>query len=351
MVFGWFGRGRRNKRGVTKPVAAYRPRIEPLEDREVPAALFLATGADIGGGPQVNVYGNNGQLITAFYAYNPANYTGGVRVAVGDVTGDTIPDIITAPGPGGFSDIRVFDGRFLQTANWRGGDLVRQFNAFGSAWNSGCFVAVGYINLDQFADIAVGRDAGGAPQVKVFSGFNLSVIGNFFPYPTSFAGGVRVAVGDVNRDGFADLITGAGPGGGPQVNVYSGFNGALLSAFYGVSKTFTGGIYVGSGDYNGDGFADIIVGAGAGSVGGFVQVFSGFNRAVLFSVNAFPGFAGGARVAAADFNGDGKADIIIGAGPGGGPQVSVYNGGSGTLNSAFLAYSGQWAGGVFVGGG
>src|SRR5207248_2219654 len=71
----------------------------------------FAVGADAGGGPQVNVYdAATGQVRLTFFAYD-AGFTGGVRVAVGDVNGDGVPDVITGPGPGGSPNIRVFDSR------------------------------------------------------------------------------------------------------------------------------------------------------------------------------------------------------------------------------------------------
>ena len=63
--------------------------------------------------------------------------------------------------------------------------------------------------------VAVGADAGGGPHVKVFDE-NDQQIFSFFAYDPAFAGGVRVAVGDVNGDGVSDIITGAGRGGGPS---------------------------------------------------------------------------------------------------------------------------------------
>ena len=96
-----------------------------------------------------------------------------------------------------------------------------------------------------------------------------------------------------------------------------------LASFYAYDPSFTGGVFVAGGDVNGDGIAEIIT--GTTRAGGPVRVFTigGPGRvAELTSFFAyFPAFEGPVRVAAADVNGDGLADIITGAGPGGGPHV------------------------------
>ena len=95
-------------------------------------------------------------------------------------------------------------------------------------------------------------------------------------FDPAFLGGVSVTLGDVNGDGTMDIIAGAGPGGGPQVRVLSGTDLSELASFYAFDPFFSGGVRVASGDVNGDGRADIIVGAGAGA-GPHVRVFSGLD--------------------------------------------------------------------------
>src|SRR5262249_11036558 len=74
-------------------------------------ARLFAVGPGVGAAPQVKVYNADGSLRFNFLAY-AAGFTGGVRVATGDVTGDGIDDIVTGAGPdapGGH--VKVFDGK------------------------------------------------------------------------------------------------------------------------------------------------------------------------------------------------------------------------------------------------
>src|SRR5439155_224923 len=115
------------------------------------------------------------------------------------------------------------------------------------------------------APLAVGADAGGGPNVKVYDPATGAVLANFFAYAANFTGGVTVAAGDVDNDGRADIVTGAGPGGGPHVRVFSGANPAqVLIEFFAYAPNFGGGVFVAAGDTNCDAKADIITGAGPG---------------------------------------------------------------------------------------
>jgi hypothetical protein len=303
----------------------------------------VVTGADAGGSPEVRVFdAATGALRFGFFAYAAA-FRGGVRVATGDVNGDGTPDIITAPGPGGGPHIRVFDGAT--------GGIVREFFAYHPNFTGGVYVAAGDVNGDARADIITGAGAGGGPHVRVFSGQNGIELGGFFAYHPNFTGGVSVAAGDVNGDGRADIVTGAGAGGGPHVIVFDGANlTRVLHSFMAYHPNFTGGVYVAAGDVNGDARADIVTGAGSGG-GPHVLVFSGTNLAVLQSFYAFaPAFSGGVRVGIVrDADGDGLADLIVVAGPGGGPHVKVRSGTGATISS-FFAYDAFFSGGLFASG-
>ena len=119
---------------------------------------------------------------------------------------------------------------------------------------------------------------------------------SFDAFP-GFQGGARVAAGDVNGDGIDDIITAAGPGAAPHVKVFDGATGRLLLSFFAYAPGYRGGVNVAAGDLNRDGFADIITSAGPG-VGPHVKAFDGRTGAEVASFLAFaPGYVGGVNVA------------------------------------------------------
>ncbi|MGL6072686.1 MAG: hypothetical protein ACRC8S_00865 [Fimbriiglobus sp.] len=141
----------------------------------------------------------------------------------------------------------------------------------------------------------------------------------------SFAGEVTVLSADVNDDGVNDVIAAPQAGGGPHIRVIDGATAADRLSFLAYDAEFRGGVTLAVGDVNGDGRADIITGAGVGG-GPHVRAFSGVDGSPLFNAYAYdPGFRGGLYVAAADFDDDGRDDIVTGAGPGGGPHVRCFD--------------------------
>jgi hypothetical protein len=317
-----------------------------VEDYPVTLTRPMIVGPGAGTTPRVRKFDQTASdILSEFLAYNPA-FGGGVRVAMGDINNDGIQDIITGAGPGGGPHVRVFNG---VTGEQLPGE-IGSFYAYHAGFAGGVFVASADVNGDGWDDVITGAGAGGGPHVRALSGKDGALLHNFFAYHALFAGGVTVAAADVNGDGKAEIITGAGPGGGPHVKVLSGADQALLFSFYAYHATFAGGVFVGGGDINGDGRADVISGAGAGG-GPHVKVFSGQDAALLQSFFAYhPVFGGGVRVAAADVNGDGRDDVITGAGPGGGPHVRAFSGVDLAELASFYAYDAGFGGGVFVAG-
>jgi CSLREA domain-containing protein len=295
---------------------------------------------------------------TTLAVVNPfPGFTGEIHRAVGDLNGDGIPDVAYAPGAGMGPQIHVVNGKTQGT--------IVNFYAFDPRFMGGVFVAIGDVNGDGVQDIIAAVGGEGGPEVKVIDGKKLSqilpntevpasdLLADFYAYGPTFSGGLTLAAADINGDGHADIVTGAGSGGGPHVKVIDGTklgdlqnnaeiaDSALLAQFYAYSPLFPGGVFVATGDVNGDGVPDIVTGAGAGGSphvkvidGTKLDVLTGAeisDTALLGQFYAYdPHFNGGVRVDTVDanpFNGrpGGLADIVTGAGPGGGPEIKVID--------------------------
>ena len=99
--------------------------------------------------------------------------------------------------------------------------------------------------------------------------------GDFFAFETNLRNGVYLAIGDVNGDGFGDLVLGAGPGGGPRVLTLSGRTLLGQGAAAAIASPLAnflvanvdsdrGGVRVAATDADGDARADVVVGTGEG---------------------------------------------------------------------------------------
>jgi FG-GAP-like repeat/FG-GAP repeat len=197
--------------------------------------------------------------------------------------------------------------------------------------------------------LAVGYEVGSTARVRVYQ--TTTQFQDFVAFTNSGGLPVRVATGDVNGDGMPDVIAtlGAGPwgglgtlpAGGTEVKIFDGTTLNQVAPRVLKSLTFPLFPYVGydvaAGDFDGDGKADVVV--SVASFGTGVAVYSGadlanpnFNPLPIFGVGAMvsftaiANFSGGTTVAVGDVNGDRTPDLVVGAGPGGGPRVAVFDG-------------------------
>ena len=310
---------------------------------------FFAVGAGTGGAPLLNLYAPTRALKTSFFAY-PETFTGGVQVATADVTGDGLPDIITGAGPGGAPLVNVFDGS--------NGRLIYSFYAYEESFRGGVQVAGGDIDGDGRADIIAGAGNGGAPRVVVFSGATGAMTKSFMAYEDSFRGGVNVAAGDVLGTGRDQIIAGAGVGGSPRIVVIDPNSLGVVKSFFAFDSSFRGGVNVASGDFDGNGRDEILYGAGEGG-GPAAGIIDGATGAVTKSFFAFdPEFRGGVRVGTANLDNNRTDDIVVGTGPGPvpgpnpdkqGSVVRTFNGSTLKEFDNFYPFDPNFQGGVYVG--
>src|SRR5207245_3982464 len=159
------------------------------------------------------------------------SFRGGCRAAAGDVNGDGVPDLAVAAGFLGGPRVAVFDGRTLFATPTR---LVGDFFAFPGSdavtLRNGSFVSIGDVNGDGFDDLIFGGGPGGAPRVFILSGQMVSAgdvagaqaspIANFFVAGDSAdRGGIRLASRDVDRDHKAEVAAGSGEGGAARIRM------------------------------------------------------------------------------------------------------------------------------------
>ena len=347
--------GGTNANDVTLTVASVTPQTptpaatpQPMVAGQPALNKFTAVGADAGAGPLVTITFQNGTFVS-FFAYAPA-FTGGVRVALGDVNGDGSTDVITGAGSNGGPQVNVFNVDNITGAV----SLQTSFFAFDEPFFAGgVYVAAADTNDDGFDDVVVGAGAGGGPRVQVYAGsatglVTSSTLNDFFAYSLDFAGGVVVAAGDRNADGDSEVITAPASNGGFNIKSFdvngNGNSPTLVDNFFAFNDTTSvGGLSLAVGFFDFTNIADLVVGTTNSAFGVFLDSDTSGIATVPFA-----GFTGAIRAGVAE-DSFGQEYAVALAGPTGGPRISVFSVGVTSLDETdnLFVMNPAFTGGLF----
>jgi len=294
----------------------------------------------------------SGTYLSANTTLTNASTNFGFSVATaGDVNGDGISDVIIGDAGG---HAYIFDGA-LTTGIASGNISTATATLTGLATFGLSVASAGDVNGDGVSDVIIGDAIGDA---FIFNGVLTTGITNasYLTASTTLTGsgrfGISVAsAGDVNGDGYSDVIVGAPAilATGGSAYIYLGSSSGLSAV---VSTTLTGGVSFGfsvsgAGDVNGDAYADVIVGDTLGTAfvynGTKTGIASGNTSTASTTLSGSADY-GLSVSSAGDVNGDGYSDVAVGE-PGGSGAFTYHGSPTGSINTSTISILGTSDGG------
>jgi len=289
---------------------------------------YIAVGAQVGGGPHVRVYRQDGQLVGQFFAAVPS-FLGGVNVSLIDIDDDTIPEVVAVPVSEDKSWVRIFNLK---------GEQLNEFLAYEKEFLGGVEVATGDVDGDGNQEIIVAPRGFGKPQIRVYDK-NGKLKKFFFTYHESYRGGLRLAVGDINEDKLDEIVVAPANNLSPVVKIMNG-SGDVLDSYFAFESGFVYGFNIGV--YN----RKIVVSSNGGTKP-IVRVLESNGKLIKEWLAYDERFRGAVHISVTDLDGDGQVDIITTPGKGGGPHLRIFDI-QGKVKGQWMAYNSAFRGGVSV---
>ena len=260
-----------------------------------------------------------------------------MKVVVGDVMAD--PLLVGSVGGGADSVVTIIDPM-----------TNRQEYSFIAypGYLGGVETAIADVTGDGNRDIVTAPAGSGAPShITVRDGVTQEVVASFYSFP-GFLGKITIGAGDVDDDGFADIMVGVAENGPSNIAIFSGAGIAqgkqiVMDSFYAFDPQYQGGVTLADGDLDGVGGMELVVASAFGTTPNvttwqFKSHDEGFK--LISSYFAFDrAYMGGVSVTCLDENHDGREDVVTGSKEGVTPTVVVFNGGTSEVLQAFYPYN------------
>lgn len=244
-------------------------------------------------------FGLDNKYSFGFSIFNE-NFIKGVNLDVGDVDGDGINEIIIAPKK---------NGSWIKILTKEGILKYPTFYLDKFSLKNGINLAVGDLNGDAIDEIVASSGEGGIPEINILNYQGTKVAEPFLAFPINFRGGVSLSCGDINRDRKEEIIIGSGRGVEPIIKVFNIEGKQEPIELRPFNSEYRYGIEVAAGDVEGDGRDEISV--CQSSKGSRCKIYRYDNRkTILNQWSAYKDVDYGVNLAMADVNNDGKDEVI-----------------------------------------
>jgi len=302
------GAGRLNVASALRAAKVFAQGQGSVLKRQINHSHSLVVAEGKGEEPRVKRVDANGKVLASFLAYSKS-FKGGVSVAMGDVTGDGVEEIVTGAGVGGGPQVRIFD---------LDGKVLAQFFAYDPSDRNGILVSVGDTNEDGQSEIVVVSQTAGTGEARIFNQHG-QLKGLLRPFGRENAS-LRLSFGNMDDDSADELIFSLLNQPKSVLRVLDGDGRYVRDIFLFETlrhRTFD------IGDLDGDGKDEIVFGAARGQYPSIdVYTTSGTFKRNFSAYSA--SYKGGVNVCVGDIDQNGREEIYTTSRAGGGPQLRIF---------------------------